>query len=455
MPKTAPKVLEISTWQEGIVPLALVIGWAGITAILSFLFFQAMDVTRMRVRATHDVLISLKDFLSSALDAETGQRGYLITQNDSYLVPYKDGLEKAQLHIRRLEALGGGGSEPRSRLTELRNLWQEKSQELTMMINIAKEVDIETARAAVGNNRGKIVMDQIRDIVSGLEAKTMATRAEAIAEQDVLIRRLFTYTQLTTLTGLVALLYLLSQARGVAAQLRIEVANRHSADELSQERTEQALRVRVMNRELVHRTKNLISVVQAIVRNQEKSSPEIDRFVAVLSRRLTSLGSTLDILVRENWSEVRLEDLIAGQLRHFSEDIARRIAVAPGPPIKFTASEAQMLGLALHELGTNAAKYGALSDTRGRVDISWREENTDKGAVIALFWKEDGGPLVEAPARHGFGSRITKSLVARSVGGTAVIDYSPSGLTWTLTFARDRHTGPDSDEAPELGSVLK
>ena len=132
-------------------------------------------------------------------------------------------------------------------------------------------------------------MDQIRDIVSGLEAKTMATRAEAIAEQDVLTRRLFTYTQLTTLTGLVALLYLLSQARGVAAQLRIEVANRHSADELSQERTEQALRVRVMNRELVHRTKNLISVVQAIVRNQEKSSPEIDRFVAVLSCLVASL----------------------------------------------------------------------------------------------------------------------------------------------------------------------
>ncbi len=153
--------------------------------------------------------------------------------------------------------------------------------------------------------------------------------------------------------------------------------------------------------------------------------------------------------MRENWSEVRLEDLIAGQLGHFSEDITRRIAVAPGPPIKFTASEAQMLGLALHELGTNAAKYGALSVTGGRVDISWREEYSADGALIALLWREENGPPVTPPARRGFGSRITESLVARSVGGTAVIDYRPSGLTWTLTFPRDRHTESDNDEASE------
>jgi two-component sensor histidine kinase len=176
--------------------------------------------------------------------------------------------------------------------------------------------------------------------------------------------------------------------------------------------------------------------------------------VAGLSSRLTSLGSTLDILVRENWSEVRLEDLIAGQLGHFSEDITRRIAVAPGPLIKFTASEAQMLGLALHELGTNAAKYGALSVTGGRVDISWREEYAEEGAVIALLWREENGPPVTPPARHGFGSRITESLVARSVGGTAVIDYRHSGLTWTLTFPRARHTNADADKAADLAPPL-
>ncbi len=454
MPKIAPKIIETSTWSEGLGPLALVVGWAGVTAIVSLLFFQAMDDTRMRVRATHDVLISLKDFLSSTLDAETGQRGYLITQNDSYLAPHKDGLENAERHLRSLEALQGGNAEQLSRLTELRKLWEEKSEVLTLKIKIAKEADIETARAAVGHDRGKIIMDRIRQIVSEIETKTMETRAEAIAAQTIFVRRLFAYTQLTTLAGFAALLYLLARARRVAEELRIEVANRHSADELAQERAEQALRMRVMNRELVHRTKNLISVVQAIVRNQEKSSPEIDRFVAGLSSRLISLGSTLDILVRENWSQVRLEDLIAGQLGHFSEDMTRRIAVAPGPPIIFTASEAQMLGLALHELGTNAAKYGALSVAGGRVDISWREEYAQDGALIALLWREENGPPVTPPARRGFGSRITKSLVARSVGGTAVIDYRPSGLAWTLTFPRDRHKDSDNDVPADVPPAI-
>ena len=101
-----------------------------------------------------------------------------------------------------------------------------------------------------------------------------------------------------------------------------------------------------MNRELVHRTKNLISVVQAIVRNQTTGSPEIEGYVAGLSSRLVSLAATMDILIRENWSQVALADLIAGQLGHFSEDVGRRIAVKPGPAIKFNASESQMLGLA-------------------------------------------------------------------------------------------------------------
>ncbi len=117
----------------------------------------------------------------------------------------------------------------------------------------------------------KTIMDGIGRIVTDMEANAMETRAEAIAAQTIFVRRLFAYTQLTTLAGFAALLYLLAHARRVAEELRIEVANRHSADELAQERAEQALRMRVMNRELVHRTKNLISVVQAIVRNQRRA----------------------------------------------------------------------------------------------------------------------------------------------------------------------------------------
>lgn len=453
MPKAAQNVFEADTWQARAFPLALVLGWGGVTAILSLLFFQSLDESRLRVRATHDVLIALKEFLSAAIDAETGQRGYLITQKDSYLPPYRDGLATAQSNLTKLESLQSGDPQQLARLSGLRRLWIEKAGELSSTIEEAQKTGFQAARAAVGEDRGIHIMDKIRLAVSEIEAAEETTRAGAIAAQSAQVRRLFAFTQLTALASFAALLFLLSQARRTAEQLRLEVASRHTADELARERAEQALRMRVMNRELVHRTKNLISVVQAIVRNQEKSSPEIDRYVTGLSNRLVSLGSTLDILVRENWSQVKLEDLIAGQLGHFSEDITRRIAVAPGPPIKFTASEGQMLGLALHELGTNAAKYGALSVTGGRVDINWREELAGDGVTIILLWREENGPPVEAPTRRGFGSRITESLVARAVGGVATIEYLPSGLTWSLTYRRDRHD-PENDDATDTNPSL-
>lgn len=430
---SAPKALP-----GGGYPLALVVGWAGLTAILSLLFFSALDDSRARVRGTHDVLLALKGLLAAAADAETGQRGYLITQKDAYLTPYREGLEAGQSLLNRLEGLHAANARQLANVAKLKALWIERSQSLNQTLTIAHTQGFEAARAAVGTGHGTTIMDQLRLTVSDIEAIENVTRGEALAKADADARRWIAFSLSATVISFVALLYLLSQARRAAEDLRAEVSTRQSAEELSRERAEQALRVRVMNRELVHRTKNLISVVQAIVRNQEKGSPEIDRFSAGLSNRLVSLGSTLDILVREQWNQVTLQDLIAGQLGHFSEDIGRRIVVSPGPAITFTASEGQMIGLALHELGTNAAKYGALSSAGGQVDIRWLEEPGAEGPAIVLQWTERNGPPVEPPSRRGFGSRITESLAARAVGGTAAIDFNPSGLVWTLTFQRDR-----------------
>ena len=209
--------------------------------------------------------------------------------------------------------------------------------------------------------------------------------------------------------------------------------------------------MRVMNRELVHRTKNLISVVQAIVRNQQRGSPEIDRYALGLSNRLVSLGSTLDILIRENWHQVTLKDLIDGQLAHFAEDMIRRIVVKAGPAIRFSPSEAQMVGLAIHELGTNAAKYGALSSDSGRVDISWTETPGPQGSDVRLSWTERGGPTVAQPTRHGFGSRILEQLVARAVEGKVTINFAPGGLVWVLDFSR--HARPYMGEEAALAAA--
>jgi two-component sensor histidine kinase/CHASE3 domain sensor protein len=456
VPNTHPKggktKLRKNIWLDRISPLVLLIAWAGVTAIISVLFFKTIDESRIRVRDTHDALMAAKDFLAAATDAETGQRGYLITLTSTYLAPYHDGLAAAETQLRLLETMKGHNAQQLGRLSDLRRIWIEKANELASTIELAQKNEIERARAEVGRDHSKNLMDRLRKVVSEIESDETATRISAISEQAVLDERVFAFIQLTTLAAFAELLNLLYQARRAASKLENEVANRQSAEDLGRERAEQALRMRVMNRELVHRTKNLISVVQAIVRNQDAATVETEKYAAGLSSRLVSLAATMDILVRENWGEVALADLIAGQLGHFSEDVGRRITVTPGPAIKFTASESQMLGLALHELGTNAAKYGALAVPDGRIDISWTEDHGSQGNTIVLHWKEIGGLTPSPPIKKGFGSRITGPLVGRAVNGTTHIDYLPEGLNWTLTFPRDRHD-PDRDGVDGNGTV--
>ncbi len=393
----------------------------------------------MRVRATHDVLLAARKLLGAATDAESGQRGYLITLNESYLASYHIGLATAAAELGSLETMSRHRPQQSARLVELRGLWTAKADELAATIELARKSGVEAAQAEVNRHLGKNLMDRIRQVVSDLEVYETASRNAAIREQTVLDKQVFVFIQLTTFATFAALLYLLYQARQAASQLEKEVAIRLSAEDLGRERAEQTLQVRIMNRELVHRTKNLITVIQAIVRNQDIATPETAKYAAGLSSRLVSLAATMDILVRENWSQLALEDLIAGQLAHFSEDIGRRIAVKHGPTIKFSASESQMLGLALHELGTNAAKYGALSVPDGRIEICWNEDPDRDGNAIVLRWQETGGPAPSPPIQKGFGSRITGPLVARALSGAADTDYRPDGLIWTLTFPRERH----------------
>src|SRR5712672_4334172 len=125
---------------------------------------------------------------------------------------------------------------------------------------------------------------------------------------------------------------------------------------------------------------------------------------------------------------VEIEDLVRAQLAHFADLIGSRIGVH-GPRLRFTAASAQAIGLALHELATNAGKYGALSTDKGRVYVSWGTVDD----TFAMSWTEREGPLVSAPKRHGFGTIVMEAMAERSVDGKVDLDYVPSGVTWRLT----------------------
>src|SRR6266446_3748435 len=192
------------------------------------------------------------------------------------------------------------------------------------------------------------------------------------------------------------------------------------------ERKEREEKEHLLMREINHRAKNMLSVVDAIAHQTATKSPE--DFVERFSERIQALSANQDLLVRNEWNGVEIADLVRAQLAHFADLIGSRIAMH-GPKLRLNPASAQAIGLALHELATNAGKYGSLSTDAGRVDVSW---GTD-GDALAMSWTEREGPLVSAPKRRGFGTIVMEAMAARSVDGKVDLDYAPSGLTWRLT----------------------
>jgi PAS domain S-box-containing protein len=214
------------------------------------------------------------------------------------------------------------------------------------------------------------------------------------------------------------------------------------------ERKEREEKEHLLMREIDHRAKNMLSIVASIAHQTAARNP--NDFVARFSERIQALSANQDLLVRSGWSGVEIADLVRAQLAHFADLIGSRIAVQ-GPKLRLNPASVQAIGLTLHELATNAGKYGALSTDTGRVDIDW---GMTDGDTFTMSWIEREGPPVTVPKQRGFGAVVMKAMTERSVGGTVDLDYAPSGVTWNLTclaanvlesewrMASDSHPGP-------------
>jgi PAS domain S-box-containing protein len=204
---------------------------------------------------------------------------------------------------------------------------------------------------------------------------------------------------------------------------------------------EQEARIRLLMRELTHRSKNLLTVIQAIMRQTASNCRSIEDFETRFAARLQSLAGSHDLLVQEDWQGASMRELVRSQLGHYSDRDDPQIELT-GPPLQIPPDAAQHIGMALHELATNAAKYGALSSPRGKVRISWSTlQAPDGSSMCQLAWEESGGPPVERPSRRGFGRVVIERTVARALHGEVRIDYAPTGLCWTLEFPRSLISG--------------
>jgi PAS domain S-box-containing protein len=193
------------------------------------------------------------------------------------------------------------------------------------------------------------------------------------------------------------------------------------------ERRRAEAHLQLLTREANHRVKNILSVVQAMAGQTKANSYE--EFLSKFSERIQSLSASHGLLVRGAWKDVQLADLVRSQLGHFGDLIERRRIAASGPDLRITAAAAQTIGLALHELATNASKYGALSTNDGYVNIHWQAP----GDIFKMIWIESKGPPVKPLRRHGFGTMVICEMVKQALDGEVRIDFERSGLAWRLT----------------------
>ena len=201
---------------------------------------------------------------------------------------------------------------------------------------------------------------------------------------------------------------------------------------------EQEGRIRLLMRELTHRSKNLLSVIQAIMRQTAANSTSVEDFETRFTARLQSLAGSHDLLVREDWQGASIRELVRSQLGHYIDRARLEPDRAePGEPLQIRPDAAQHIGMALHELATNAAKYGALSVPSGKVQISWlcvSAEPDGETDVPPVMWKKPAAHWSERPSRRGFGRVVIERTVARALNGDVHIDYAAAGLRWTLEF---------------------
>jgi two-component sensor histidine kinase len=192
--------------------------------------------------------------------------------------------------------------------------------------------------------------------------------------------------------------------------------------------------VRLLMRELTHRSKNMLAVIQALMRQTASHAGSVDDFTRRFSNRLDSLAGTYDLLIKEGWRGTTMEALVRSQLAHYTDRQGSQIDIE-GVALRLPPDATQNIGMALHELATNAAKYGALSVPTGRVRVHWQVQPDAQGVPsCSISWRESGGPPVTPPRRRGFGQLLIERIVARSVGGTVDLAYHPAGVEWTLDF---------------------
>jgi two-component sensor histidine kinase len=378
-----------------------------------------------------DTLLALNDLMAAVLDGETGQRGYLLTNRTEYLTPYLVAKQRRERTMARLREITSKVPDPAfsAQLTRLDTMIDAKFVEMDRTIALMQSGFKDQALTLVQADFGKLQMDAIRRETSALSLTKANERRESFAQAATLEQRLLPLIGVLGL-AILALIYAGFRSERSRSLAQAEAEQTGALREANE-------RIELLARELNHRVKNMFSVILSIVSlsgRKQASSREVVDDIRARIRALSLAHSASQ--GGYGIAPVELGPVIVKTMEPYADDGGTRVRVA-GPRIDLPARMVTPIGLIVHELATNAVKYGALSVQDGTVTIAWQlDESIDGLTVLTLSWTEAGGPPIDptAAARTGgFGAQMT-TLAAGQLGGTIERDWPAAGAVVQLKF---------------------
>jgi two-component sensor histidine kinase len=403
----------------------LVFGFVALSLLAAvLLIFQTVEAERSeraQARRTSEVLAELVNINRAMLNAETGQRGYLITLDERYLGPYRLAREQYRPALARLRQLVGEEASPRQSelLDQIENLAVSKFAETSESVALIRSGELLEARTRILTDEGEEVMERLRASVRELESIEQHQLDEATADTARAEGRV------------VPLLAALSALLLIALVLGYRLVGRAARADAEAEQAaviaEARDRADLLARELNHRVKNLFAVILAIVRMSGKDKPEAKPVVDRITERIQALLAAHEVTQgSRDAGGAPLRALIETAVRPYLS--SERKAALDGPDLLLPVKHVTPLGLVLHELTTNAVKYGCWS-SGGLLTVEWRSADDE----LELNWREDHPGTGEVPERRGFGSQLMTSA-ARQLRGTIERRFEPGGVCVAMRF---------------------
>lgn len=402
-----------------VVGIILALAIAGFSALSGF---QAEEQNREQAVLSTNVLNDLRRIEASLLDAETGQRGFILTGDQQYLEPYERGTESFPEALATLRERLAGIETGRqlAALDRLEDLGNDKLAELAETISLFNAGDRDASLALISSNLGQHLMTEVRSLVDELEDEEQVILSTAInSAQSVQTR---TASFLAFSSGMILVLI------GMLAYTFVRSERLNRTEELLEEVTLHRDRTMTLAQELSHRTKNLFGIVNSIVRMTGRSETDAKVAIKKISERINALSRAHSLTATgEPDDEVGLEELVQLTLQPYeAED--KQFSLS-GENVKIESGNITPLGLILHELATNAVKYGAWSEgMHGSIDISWESkspEGRQQARKVDFVWRESCGELQSPPdgttggtdhTSSGFGSRMIETSVQQLKG---------------------------------------